>query len=274
VHPNIRVWRETPPLEALAERIEGRLDELPVEGEAAAYRVSAWRRTIAALLQRAPDPGDETDSLRFPYVPVPPEQLGVDLGSRSAVLDVGCLAGHGLFDFYVSRCRLRLPIPRLCGLDVDADSVRLAATLAPLWAPDCAVDFVAGRCEALPYEDGAFDLIIARVVLPYADIGLGMGELARVSRPGGLALVQVHAPRYYLEKLLRNLRSPRTLSHCGRGLLSSLAYTVSGEQPRSRWFRETPLGVDQVTALAARHGFALRWLCRHPRRPLLLFQRR
>jgi SAM-dependent methyltransferase len=274
VQSSIRLWRAAPPLEALAERIEGRLAAVRADDDVAAYRVKAWQRTIAALLDREPPPGEETDSLRFPYVPIPPEQFGVDLGAHSAVLDVGCLAGHGLFDFYVGRCRLRLPIPRLFGIDLDRGSVRLADELAPLWAPERTVDFMAGRCEELPYEDGAFDLVVARVVFPYVDLSRATAELARVARPGGLALIQLHAPRYYLEKLLRNLHRPLTISHCGRGLLSGLAYTLSGRQPENRWFRETPLGVDQFTALAAGHGFTLRWLCRHPRRPLLLLQRR
>jgi ubiquinone/menaquinone biosynthesis C-methylase UbiE/catechol 2,3-dioxygenase-like lactoylglutathione lyase family enzyme len=47
------------------------------------------------------------------------------------------------------------------------------------------------RAEELPFEDASFDAVVAVGVLEYGDLEASLGELARVLRPGGRAVVGV-----------------------------------------------------------------------------------
>ena len=57
--------------------------------------------------------------------------------------------------------------------------------------PDADERLVLGAIEALPFPDGSFDLAVATGVLEYADLEPALGELARVLRPGGRAIVSL-----------------------------------------------------------------------------------
>lgn len=46
-----------------------------------------------------------------------------------------------------------------------------------------------GRLEAMPFADATFDATLALGVLEYTDIRLAVGEISRVTRPGGLVIV-------------------------------------------------------------------------------------
>lgn len=46
-----------------------------------------------------------------------------------------------------------------------------------------------GRLEAMPFADATFDVTLALGVLEYADIRSAIGEISRVTRPGGLVIV-------------------------------------------------------------------------------------
>jgi SAM-dependent methyltransferase len=259
----------------VAEGVKRRLDAVAATTEPLVYAVQMWRSALALAGGGRETPREGlVDELRFPYLPIDPERFGLNLTERSAVLDIGCLAGHGLYDLHVRRSRLGLPVPRLVGLDIDRSTVALAASLAPSWSGRTPVDFVAARCETSPFAAASFDLVLARVVLPYAELERSMERVSAVMRPGGLALLQVHAPRYYLIKLMRNLGRPLVAGYYGRALLSGVAYALTGRQLRSPRFQETPLGLRQLAVLAARHRLESRWSQRHSSRPLMLFQRR
>ena len=100
------------------------------------------------------------------------------LQSGAAVLDVGCGAGattahladdHGL---------------TVTGLDASRE--RIEQTTAA--RPD--LDFVAGRAEALPFEDASFDAVLCECVLSTLDDpAAALAEMARVLRPEGAALL-------------------------------------------------------------------------------------
>ena len=48
------------------------------------------------------------------------------------------------------------------------------------------VALAAADAEALPFRDGMFDLVTCRIALHHVpDVGVAMGEIARVTRPGG-----------------------------------------------------------------------------------------
>src|SRR5258707_415022 len=51
--------------------------------------------------------------------------------------------------------------------------------------------FVAGDVEALPFEDGAFDVVTCRIAAHhFADVATAVREVRRVLRPGGSFLLQ------------------------------------------------------------------------------------
>ncbi|MEV6872788.1 class I SAM-dependent methyltransferase [Amycolatopsis sp. NPDC051128] len=134
--------------------------------------------------------------------------LGLDGGT---LLDVGC--GPGMMvrhllddrpgDFAVTGC------------DRSAAMVDAARRRAGDEA-----SFSVGDIEDLPFADGSFDAALAMSVLEYVDVGPALRELARVVRPGGLAVVTMlnpHSPYRLVEWALRRTGiealAPRRLRH-------------------------------------------------------------
>jgi ubiquinone/menaquinone biosynthesis C-methylase UbiE len=74
----------------------------------------------------------------------------------------------------------------------DASEGMVAAARARL--PEAAERLVRAEVERLPWPDGAFDVVTATGVLEYSDLGRALPELARVLRPGGLAVVSYPNP--------------------------------------------------------------------------------
>ena len=108
----------------------------------------------------------------------PAHEMPPPMTPAARILDVGCGAGQTLIAAYPDR--------RTFGMDVDWNALRLGQTLTQ------AVAFARGRAEALPYASGQFDLVIARVSLPYANIPRSLGEIHRVLRPRGLLWMTLH----------------------------------------------------------------------------------
>lgn len=168
------------------------VERLGVDGSEGYIR-RMWRHVL--------DPsGTPDENGALPYVPFAPEQLGVELKPSSRVLDIGCLGGYGLADFARRRRAEGAVVPKLVGIDVDPRSVAVARQLAPHWGGSLA-DFLESSAEEMPFPDAWFDIVVARLVLPYTDVGRVIDGVARVLRPGGLWLVQLHDPRYYLGAL-------------------------------------------------------------------------
>jgi ubiquinone/menaquinone biosynthesis C-methylase UbiE len=98
-------------------------------------------------------------------------------GNGAALLDVGCGTGH-----YVRSLRER-------GYDaagVDASEGMLAH--ARINNPGARIE--AGDVDHLPFADGAFDYVLSIEVLRYlARTQSAISEMARVLKPGGVALV-------------------------------------------------------------------------------------
>jgi SAM-dependent methyltransferase len=233
------------------------------------YVVRMWREALmeADGVERGP----HCDPLAFPYIPFLPEQFGLLLSSSARVLDVGCLGGFGLFDFAVHRLRQGRSVPRLYGLDVDRESLGLGTALARTWAGRDQVVFTRATGETLPYDSGAFDMVVARSVLQYLRIRPAVAELARVARPGGLVLIQVHQFGYYVRQILRHLSKPLQAAYYGRALLSGVIFSAACLQPRHRWFREAAVTDRRLISLCRAVGLELIWSNRAARRPLALF---
>jgi SAM-dependent methyltransferase len=76
------------------------------------------------------------------------------------------------------------------GVDVAPQMVLTARRRTP----EAADRLVEGSIEALPFSDATFDLAVATGVLEYARLELALGELARVLRDGGRAVVSYPNP--------------------------------------------------------------------------------
>jgi SAM-dependent methyltransferase len=131
-------------------------------------------------------------------------------------------AGYDGTDVYAHWWRTRLEVAaRLTGpgpgdlLEIGCGPGRLLATLAERgWTvtgvdpapamlelarqrvPAAAQRLTVARAEDLPYEDAAFDAVVAIGVLEYTDLPAAVRELARVLTPGGRAVLGVrrHSP--------------------------------------------------------------------------------
>ncbi len=99
-------------------------------------------------------------------------------GGDERVLDVGC--GTGALSYALAPL-----VGEVVGIDASEDYLAAAREHAP---PNCA--FVAGDAEALAYPYGDFDLVgCLRVLHHVRRPELVVGEIARVTRPGGRILL-------------------------------------------------------------------------------------
>jgi SAM-dependent methyltransferase len=91
----------------------------------------------------------------------------------AATLEVGCGEGRVARDL-VARGHA------VTGLDASPTLLHAAAEADP------ATRYVEGSAEALPFEDGAFDLVVAyNSLMDVADMPAAVSEAARVLAPGG-----------------------------------------------------------------------------------------
>jgi SAM-dependent methyltransferase len=103
---------------------------------------------------------------------------------QARVLDVGC--GIGLIDRHlVGR------VGQLEGIDVSEESIRVAERTCP------GVRFQSYDGAHIPHETGSFDLAFACCVfhhIPPEHWRRTAGEMARILKPGGLAVIIEHNP--------------------------------------------------------------------------------
>ncbi len=120
--------------------------------------------------------GDEGDFGRR-YVLDGPMKARATARARATALDVGC--GEGRF------CRmLRAAGVATVGIDPTDALLDRARILDP------GGDYRPGRAEDLPFETGAFDLVISYLTLiDIPDIRAAIPEMARVLKPGGSLLI-------------------------------------------------------------------------------------
>lgn len=96
-------------------------------------------------------------------------------------LDLGTGTGRGAFAIAT-----RFPEAEVVGADIAEEMLSEARRLTPAELAD-RVRFEAADGAALPYQDGAFDLVGLGNMIPFFD------ELARVVAPGGAVLVSFSA---------------------------------------------------------------------------------
>ncbi|MFE0177586.1 class I SAM-dependent methyltransferase [Streptomyces sp. NPDC059002] len=108
-------------------------------------------------------------------------------GPRGRLLDVGC--GPGMLVRYLLDTR-----PgefQITGCDRFQAMID-AATARTKGYDD--VELITARIEEMPFPSKHFDVVVAMGVLEYADADHGLREIARVLRPGGLAVVTMLNP--------------------------------------------------------------------------------
>jgi SAM-dependent methyltransferase len=175
---------------------------------------------------------------------------GTHQGARSGpsgirrILDVGCGAGQELIPFVTGGRWFGV------GIDLALDTGRAGRELHAARDPAAWVVFLRAAAEALPLRDGAFDVVICRLALPYTDNERTLAQIARVLRPGGVLLLKIHHARFYLRELLGAVRAGNlpAAAHAVRALAAGASYHTFGRQPRTR--------------LTGGETFQTRWLLR------------
>ena len=157
------------------------------------------------------------------------------------VLDVGCGAGQTLIACYGDR--------RPFGIDVALDALRLGRTLTKR------VSFVCAAAEGLPFRDGEFDVVIARVSLPYTDLRQSLREIRRILKPAGFFWTVLHPISVVWNTV--DPRKPRTLLRFAYVTLNSLLFHFTGSVVPYRRGRyesfQTSSGIQRALRAA---GFA------------------
>jgi SAM-dependent methyltransferase len=106
---------------------------------------------------------------------------------HGALLDAGCGTG-GFLAWAASTGAFN----RLCGIDLSAEAVELARETVPN------AELHAAPLDRVPFDDGAFDLVVSLDVLQHVPEGLvdaSLRELRRVLRPGGALLLRTNGDR-------------------------------------------------------------------------------
>lgn len=119
----------------------------------------------------------------------------LDIAPGSRLLDVGCGAGQ------IALIAARNGV-RATGCDIAVNWLEQARARAA--AEGLQVDFGEGDAEALPYPDGAFDIVTSlfgAMFAPRPD--LVAAELTRVCRPGGLIAMANWTPSGFIGQMFR-----------------------------------------------------------------------
>jgi ubiquinone/menaquinone biosynthesis C-methylase UbiE len=108
----------------------------------------------------------------------------LEVPKDARVLDIGCGGGAN-----IGRLLRMCPDGRVDGIDYSEESVAVSRRKnASALGERCGIRH--GSVSALPYEDGAFDAVIAfETVYFWPDIGNDFREVRRVLRPGGVFLI-------------------------------------------------------------------------------------
>ncbi len=241
------------------------LDPYSDEGR---YAVKMWRHALAMLQT----PGAVDGSGAVPYVPPVVDELLGSLTEDHAVLDVGCLGGYGLFDFTVRRLQAGAVIPLMTGVDAAEESIALAQHMVDqgIWAGVGSPNFLVARAEVLPFPNASYDVVIARLLLPYVDVAATLAECRRGLKPGGHVLFQLHASGYYWQRVWKSRKRLKWVVYYLRPLLSGWLCRVTGRQIKGRWWREMALSPKTFGTLAQRYGFDVVRVLGDARRPMVV----
>lgn len=95
----------------------------------------------------------------------------------AAVLDYGCYEGLETVKY------LGYGAESVCGIDLSETAIGRARSSIP--SPRAT--FMVADAHRLPFDDGAFNLIVGRAILHHLELKRAFSEISRVLSPGGLA---------------------------------------------------------------------------------------
>jgi len=179
------------------------------------------------------------DELKIATDPTHPAHLNPLILPGERVLDVGCGAGQTL----IATCPDRISF----GIDVDLDAMRFGNTLTQN------VAFAAASAEALPFPPQSFDVVFARVSLPYTRLSQSLREIFRVLRPGGRFWTTLHPMDIPLQQAKRG--GWKGWIFFSYVVANSLLFHTSGSQFRFRGRMESFQTAGGMVRELARIGF-------------------
>jgi SAM-dependent methyltransferase len=104
------------------------------------------------------------------------------LSRKAHILDIGCGTGD-----LVVALSSRLRDARIIGMDLSPSMLLYAGRHA---TTDGRLRFSVGDAAALPFDDGAVDMVVSTLSLHHwSEPADALAEIARVLRPGGVALI-------------------------------------------------------------------------------------
>jgi demethylmenaquinone methyltransferase/2-methoxy-6-polyprenyl-1,4-benzoquinol methylase len=154
--------------------------------------------------------------------------LGTDLSWRRRALEIARLGdggraldvGTGTGDFALALLARSPSTATVTGVDISPGMLEVAERRAAKAGVGPRYERLIASVESLPFADGAFDVAVAGFVIRnVGDIPLGLGEMRRVLRQGGRAVIlDLHTPRNpTVRRLYRsyNFLSPRLAAALG-----------------------------------------------------------
>lgn len=110
------------------------------------------------------------------------------------------------------------PAAHIVGIDLSENMIRVGKEKINRLAMHNRIEFLAGDCLKLPFEDNTFDLItVAYGVRNFADIPAGYREMQRVLRPGGkLCVIELSVPASPVIRPLYKLYTSTLIPLAGR----------------------------------------------------------
>jgi ubiquinone/menaquinone biosynthesis C-methylase UbiE len=127
---------------------------------------------------------------------------------RGAVEAAGDVRGRRVLDLGCGEGSLTLDIARrgaeVVGIDLSPGMIQVATRRMEIFMPDARAEFVAAPAEQLPFQDDSFDVVVGRFILHHLDMDRAPAEIARVLRPGGVAVFVENSGRNRLLMFARD----------------------------------------------------------------------
>lgn len=149
------------------------------------------------------------------------------------VLDVGCGAGQELLPF------LEKSKAFCVGIDIAEELGKVAGEFFEEKGFSERISFTRSKGENLPFAGESFDVVLCRVALPYMNNRRAIAEIARILKPGGVFLLKIHAPPFYLGMIRERLPklSLKQMAYPVICLAGSLWHLGTGKQLQNGFWR-------------------------------------
>jgi SAM-dependent methyltransferase len=140
------------------------------------------------------------------------------------VLEIGCGAGPNLMTLAAAGVQVT-------GIEPVYAYRQMAALFAEREGLP-PIDIVGGQAEALPFEDGTFDVVVCVSSYQYMDVGVALKEMRRVLAPDGeLQIVGGTLDTFLVEGLGRSgTRTLRRLAEYGLTIANTVWFSATGRR--------------------------------------------